>query len=67
MSTPFELRYKVLSDAREMLMQQYNYRQGNAQLETEKLGYQSVLVPLPDAEDIIALAEKLYVFVKTRE
>jgi hypothetical protein len=66
-STAYELRYKVLVDAKEMLLMAYDRKCSRSDGEYERTNTLPLEVPLPTAADIIKLAEELYVFVKNKD
>ena len=67
MTTPYELRYKVLADAQNILMAQYHNQTDTERSRAHTENRQPVDIPLPTAKSIVQLAEELYVFVKTKD
>jgi len=61
-----ELRYRILQDAREMLMARWTRQCRTAASIAERAGLldQPIEVPLPSSQEITDLAEEFYTFVE---
>lgn len=59
----YEIRYAVLSDARQLLMDQWHVKCEHTRNQDES----SSLPSPPTIEDIKALANEMYEFVKTKD
>lgn len=66
-SNPYELRYSIISDARDVYMNQYHSRVENERLAAQQEGRPVKEIPLPSFEEIQALAQKYYDFVKCKD
>ena len=68
MSTGYDIRYNILRDAREHLMEEWRAKMELAREEAEGDPPRHVkIIPVPTAEDIKKLAEELYEFVQCKD